>query len=154
MIRITLKDGSSLEFPKGEAAIALAKNISEGLARVACAAVIDGQVCDLRTPLMQDCEVRFVTFDDEEGRRAYRHTASHVLAQAVLRLYPNAKLAIGPAIDDGFYYDFDVETPFSPEDLPKIEAEMKKIIIENLPIERFTLPRAEGIALMEKLKEG
>ena len=151
MIRITLKDGSSLEFPKGEAAIALAKNISEGLARVACAAVIDGQVCDLRTPLMQDCEVRFVTFDDEEGRRAYRHTASHVLAQAVLRLYPNAKLAIGPAIDDGFYYDFDVETPFSPEDLPKIEAEMKKIIKENLPIERFTLPRAEGIALMEKL---
>ena len=108
-----------------------------GLFRAACAVRIDGKVCDLRTPLVKDCTVEFLTFEDEDGRKAFRHTASHILAQAVLHLFPGVKFAIGPAIDNGFYYDFDREEAFSVDDLQKIKAEMARIAKEALPIERF-----------------
>ena len=120
--------------------IDIARDISEGLARVACVGEVDGQVEDLRTVLDKDCELNILTAKDEAGLAALRHTASHVMAQAIKRLYPSAKLAIGPSIADGFYYDIDFETPITADDLEKIEAEMKKIIKEALPLERFTLP--------------
>lgn len=153
MIKVTLKGGDVKEFAKGTSLYTMAAEISEGLARVCLAAEVDGQLQDLRFEPTEDCEVNFLTWDSEKGRFAYRHTASHVLAQAVKRLYPNTKLAIGPAIDNGFYYDFDFEAPINAADLEKIEAEMKKIIKENIAIERFTLPRDEAIALMKEQGE-
>ena len=148
---IRLKDGSEKEYAQPMSVLDIAKDISEGLARNACAGQVNGETVDLRTVVSEDSDLNILTFNDEEGKLAFRHTASHVLAQAVKRLYPEAKLAIGPAIEDGFYYDFDREGGFTPEDLEKLEAEMKKIIKEALPLERFELPRAEAIALMEEL---
>ena len=152
-MKVMLKDGSSKEFANGLTVLEIAKEISEGLARAACAGKINGEVVDLRTVVDEDCELEILTFRDEEGKKAFRHTASHIMAQAVKRLYPDAKLAIGPAIDDGFYYDFDRETAFSAEELSDIEKEMKKIVKENIKIDRFTLPRAEAIKLMEEKGE-
>ena len=148
MIKIDLK-GQVKEFESGVTPADVAKSIGMGLYKSACAARIDGQVCDLRTPITQDCALEILTFDTEEGKHAYWHTTSHILAQAVLRLYPGTKFSIGPAIDNGFYYDFDLENPLSADDLPKIEEEMKRIIKENLPLERFELPVPEAKALME-----
>ena len=145
MIKVTLKDNTVKEFEAGITAYEAAKEISAGLARAACAARIDGKNADLRTPLTSDCTLEILTFDDEYGRRTFRHTASHIMAQAVKRLYPNAKLAIGPAVDDGFYYDFDVENKFTPEDLEKIEAEMKKIVKEDLKLERHLKSRNDAV---------
>lgn len=151
-MKITLKDGSSKEYANAMSVIEIAADISEGLARMACAGEVDGKVVDLRTVVDKDCELNILTANDAEGLRTMRHTASHVLAEAVKRLYPNAKLTIGPAIDTGFYYDFEAE-PFSREDLDKIEAEMKKVIKEGAKLERFTLPRAEAIKLMQDRNE-
>lgn len=151
-MKITLKDGSVKEYSQAMSIIDIASDISEGLARMACAGEVDGKVEDLRTIVDKDCELSILTFNDEAGKAAYRHTCSHVLAEAVKRLYPEAKLAIGPSIDTGFYYDFDHES-FSREDLDKIEAEMKKIIKEGAAIERFELPRQEAIEFMEKKDE-
>ena len=150
---ITLKDGSKREVQEGISVIDLAKEISEGLARVATAGRVDGKVVDLRYNLNKDCNVEILTFDDEDGKKAYWHTTSHIMAQAIKRLYNDVKLAIGPAIDGGFYYDFDTEYRFSEADFEKIEAEMKKIIKEDLPIERFELPRSEAIKLMKDAGE-
>lgn len=150
---ITLKDGSKREVQEGISVIDLAKEISEGLARVATAGRVDGKVVDLRYNLNKDCNVEILTFDDEDGKKAYWHTTSHIMAQAIKRLYKDVKLAIGPAIDSGFYYDFDTEYRFSEADFEKIEAEMKKIIKEDLPIERFELPRSEAIKLMKDAGE-
>ena len=150
---ITLKDGSKREVQEGISVIDLAKEISEGLARVATAGRVDGKVVDLRYNLNKDCNVEILTFDDEDGKKAYWHTTSHIIAQAIKRLYKDVKLAIGPAIDGGFYYDFDTEYRFSEADFEKIEAEMKKIIKEDLPIERFELPRSEAIKLMKDAGE-
>ncbi len=152
-MKITLKDGVVREFEAGKSAFDIAKEISGGLAKAACAAKIDGKVCDLRTTVDKDCELEILTFDDEDGRRTFRHTASHILAQAVKRLFPEVKLAIGPAIDNGFYYDFDVETPFTTEELEKIEAEMKKIVKEGLRLEQFELPPAEAIEYLKSIGE-
>ncbi|MDR1805916.1 MAG: threonine--tRNA ligase [Clostridium sp.] len=152
-IKVTLKGGEVRSFTAGVTAFDVAREISDGLARVACAAKINGAVADLRTALTEDCELAILTFADEDGAKAFRHTASHVLAQAVKRLYPQAKLAIGPAIDNGFYYDIDLDEALSPEELQKIEGEMKKIVKENLPIERFSLPADEAMALMEERGE-
>ncbi len=146
MIKITLKGDVVKEFESGITAYEVAKDISQGLAKAACAVRINGVNADLRTVLAEDCALEILTFDDEYGRWAFRHTASHILAQAVKRLYPNAKLAIGPAVDDGFYYDFDIDQKFTPEDLEKIEAEMKKIVKEDIKLERFVLPQAEAVA--------
>ena len=148
MVNITLRGGVVKQFEAGTTVADIAKSLGAGLYKAACAAVIDGEVCDLRTPVECDCEVAILTFEDEEGKRAYWHSATHVMAQAVMRLYPEAKLATGPAIENGYFYDFDVATPFTPEDMEKIEAEMKKIIKEDLPIERFILPADEARALM------
>jgi len=153
MINITLKDGTIKNFEAGTTAGDAAKSLSMGLYRAACAAKIDGGLADLRTPLTADCALEILTFADEQGKKAYWHTASHVLAQAARRLFPGVKLAIGPAIDNGFYYDFDCEQPFGSEDLQKIEAEMKKIIKENLEITRFSLPAEEAAALTEQAGE-
>ena len=153
MLKITLKDGSIKEFESKMSVLDIAKSISEGLARNACCGIVNGEVVDLRHIVATDSELSICTFDSQEGKDAVRHSISHVLAYAVKRLFPSSKLAIGPAIETGFYYDFDVETPFSAEDLVKIEDEMKKIIKENPQIERFTLPRAEAIKLMEDNNE-
>ena len=134
---ITLKDGSKKEYAEAKSVYDIAMDISEGLARVACAGEINGEEVDLRTVVDSDCELNILTFDSEGGKAAFRHTASHIMAQAIKRLYPETKLAIGPSIKDGFYYDVDRETPFTSEDLEKIEAEMKKIVKEALPLERF-----------------
>lgn len=149
---ITLKDGSSKIYESNMSVIDIAKDISEGLARNACAGELNGEVVDLRTIVSKDSELNILTFNDEAGKAAYRHTTSHVLAEAVKRLYPNAKLAIGPSIDTGFYYDFDVE-PFDRTALDALEKEMKKIIKEGAEIERFSLPREEAIKLMEEKGE-
>ena len=149
MIKVTLKDGSVKEFEKGISVLDVAKSLSEGLARNAFCGLVNGEVVDLRQTLNDDCEVGICTFDSKEGKDALRHSASHVLAYAVKRLFPEAKIAIGPAIEDGFYYDFDKEGAFSTSDLEKIEAEMKKIIKENPQIERFELPRNEALELMK-----
>ena len=153
MIKITLKDGSVMEQEPGLSIYEVAQKISERLAKVATSALLDGEVVDLRTILDKDCSLSILTFDDEEGKGAYRHTTSHIMAQAVKKLFPNAKLAIGPSIENGFYYDYDVEKPFSPEDLENIEKEMKKICDEDLKLERFTLPRDEALKLMKDLDE-
>ena len=149
MINITLKDKSVMEVENGKRLIDIAVEISEGLARVCLAAEVDGKLTDLRFVPQKDCSINFLTWADKGGRSAYRHTASHVMAQAVKRIYPSAKLAIGPAIDDGFYYDFDFESPINAADLEKIEAEMKKIIKENIPIEYFELTRDSALKLMQ-----
>lgn len=151
-MKITLKDGSVKEYMEVKSVYEIAKDISEGLARVACAGEVNGNIVDLRTVLEEDCELNIVTVNDPEGLKVIRHTASHVLAQAVKRLYPEAKVTIGPAIEDGFYYDFDAE-PFSREDLDKLEAEMKKIIKEGNELKRFTLPREEAIKFMQEKGE-
>ncbi len=151
-MKITLKDGSAKEYANSMSVIDIAKDISEGLARMACAGEINGEVVDLRTVVDKDCELNILTFNEDAGKAAYRHTASHVLAEAVKRLYPHAKLAIGPSIDTGFYYDFDVE-PFDRDALDKLEKEMKKIIKEGAELEKFTLPRAEAIQLMKDKNE-
>ena len=154
MIKITLKDGKVMEEKEGIKIFDVAKKISEGLARVATCAIVDGETKDLRYELNKDCKLSICTFEsDLEGKKAYWHTTSHIMAQAVKRLFPNTKLAIGPAINEGFYYDFDVEKPFTDEDKSKIEAEMKKIIKEDLVIERFTLSKAEAIKLMKEANE-
>ena len=153
MIKITLKDGSVLELESGKTAYDAACQISMGLARVACAARINGENADLRTPLDSDCTLEILTFDDDYGKWTFRHTASHIMAQAVKRLFPDVKLAIGPAVDDGFYYDFDTENHFTPDDLVKIEEEMKKIVKENIPLERYTLPYDEAVAFFKEKEE-
>lgn len=153
MIKVTLKDGSVKEFPAGISAYEAAKEISMGLARNACAAKINGKNADLRDTLNEDCELEILTFDDEYGKWTFRHTASHIMAQAVKRLYPDAKLAIGPAVDDGFYYDFDVETKFTSEDLAKIEAEMKKIVKEDIKLERSYRSRNEAVEFFKEKNE-
>ncbi len=153
MINVTLKGGVVKEFENGTTAMEIAKSLGMGLYKAACVCRINGKVADLRTALNEDCELEIVTFDDADGKYALRHTASHILAQAVKRLYPAAKLAIGPAIDNGFYYDFDVDVPFTPEVLEKIEAEMKKIVKEGLPLERYELDPDEAIKLMEEKGE-
>ncbi len=152
-MKITLKGDVIKEFENGMSAYEIAREISGGLARAACAARIDGKVCDLRTTIDKDSTLDILTFDDEDGRKAFRHTASHILAQAVKRLFPEAKLAIGPAIDNGFYYDFDVEKPFGPEDIAKIEAEMKKITKEDIKLEQYELPPAEAIEYLKGIGE-
>ncbi len=151
-MKITLKDGSVREYSEAMTVNDIAFDISGGLGRAACAGEVDGEVVDLRTTIDKDCTLNILTFKDEAGKAAYRHTASHVLAEAVKNLFPEAKLAIGPSIDDGFYYDFDSE-PFSREDLDKIEKEMKKIIKSGARLERFTLPREDAIKYMEDRNE-
>ena len=152
-MKITLKDGSSKEYAQSMSVIDIAKDISEGLARVATAGEVDGEVVDLRTVIDKDCEMNILTFNDEKGKGAFRHTTSHIMAQAIKRLYPDTKLAIGPSIEDGFYYDIDRETPLVAEDLEKIEAEMKKIVKEDLPIKQYTMPRSEAIAYFKEKDE-
>ncbi len=153
MLKVTFKGGDAKEFENGTSLLEMARSISEGLARTALAGQVDGTTHEMTYTPENDCTVTFLTFEDEDGRKTYRHTASHVLAQAVKRIYPNAKLAIGPAIDDGFYYDFDFETPITNDDLGKIEDEMRKIIKEDETLERFELPRADAIALMKEKNE-
>ncbi len=153
MINITLKDNVVKEYENGTTVAEIAKSLGMGLYKAACVAKVNGEVCDLRTALDADAQVEILTFDDEEGKKAFRHTASHILAQAVKRLYPQAKLAIGPAIDNGFYYDFDCDVSFTPEVLEKIEAEMKKIVKEGIALERYELSPADAIAKMEEKGE-
>ena len=154
MIKVTLKDGSIIEVEQGSSVLDVAKKISEGLARMATCGEVDGKVQDLRYVLEKECSLNICTFENSlEGKKAYWHTTSHIMAQAVKRLFPNVKLAIGPSIDEGFYYDFDTEKTFNDEDKEKIESEMKKIIKEDLSIERFTLPREEAIKFMEEKGE-
>ena len=150
MINITLKDGSKMKVEKGTSIIEIAKKISEGLARVATCGEINGEIKDLRYEIQEECSLTIHTFseDDIEGKKAYWHTTSHIMAQAVKRLFPDVKFAIGPSINEGFYYDFDVERPFTDEDKQKIEEEMKKIIKEDIEIERFSLPKKEALELM------
>ena len=150
---IKLKDGSIKEYDAPITAAEITKDISMGLYRNACCVLVDGKVKDLRTVIDSDCSFEVLTFDDEDGKKAFNHTASHVMAQAVKRLYPNAKLTIGPAIENGFYYDFDIDTHFTQDDLDKIEKEMKAIIKENYPIEKFELPVDEAVKLMEEKDE-
>ncbi|MBQ7107559.1 MAG: threonine--tRNA ligase [Clostridia bacterium] len=166
MINITLKGGTVKEFDAGVTPYEVAKSIGAGLAKSVCAALINGKEADLRTPITEDCSVELLTFDDDYGKWTFRHTASHILAQAVKRLYPNVKLAIGPAIDNGFYYDFDTDVMFTPEMLEKIEGEMKAIVKEDIALERFTMSREDAIKyftekgeiykveLVEELPEG
>ncbi len=150
---ITLKDGSTKEYAQAMSVLDIAKDISEGLARAACACEVDGELADLRTVVDKDCNLNILTFESEGGAWAFHHTTSHIMAQAIKRLYPDVKLAIGPSVADGFYYDVDSETPLTAEDLVKIEAEMKKIVKEALPITRFTKPREEAIAYFKEKEE-
>ena len=152
MIKVKLRDDIR-EFEAGISAMDVAKSIGAGLYKAVCVCRINGEVKDLRETLNEDCELEFVTFDDEDGKKAFRHTASHILAQAVKRLYPKTKLTIGPSVENGFYYDFDSEITFTPEILEKIEAEMKKIVKEELPLEKFELSPEEAIKLMEEAGE-
>ena len=152
-MKITLKDGSVKEYAQNMAVIDIAKDLSEGLARVATAAKVNGELVDLRTVVDADAELEILTFDSEDGKGAFNHTAAHIMAQAVKRLYPETKLAIGPSIDNGFYYDLDRETPFVADDLEKIEAEMKKIVKEGLELTRFTKSREEAIAFFKEQGE-
>ena len=153
MINVELKGGVIREYDDNITAAEIAKSIGAGLYKSVCAAKIDGVLCDLRTPLTKDCKLELLTFDDEEGKKAFWHTTSHILAQAVKRVFPNAKFAIGPAIDEGFYYDFDVEKPFSTEDIEKIEKEMKAIVKEGLEIERFELAPQDAIKMLNDMGE-
>lgn len=153
MIELTLKDGSIRQAEAGQSAAEVIKGIGMGLYKAACCVKINGEVKDLRAVLTGNCSFEVMTFDSIEGKKAFWHTASHILAQAVKRLYPEAKLAIGPAIDNGFYYDFDVEKPFTADELVKIEAEMKKIVKEGIPLEQFELPPAEALKKLEEMGE-
>ncbi len=153
MIKLTLKDGSVREAEQGCSAAEIIKGIGAGLYKAACCVKINGEVKDLRTVIDSDCEFEVMTFDSEEGKKAFWHTSSHILAQAVKRLYPETKLAIGPAIDNGFYYDFDLEKPFTSEDLEKIEAEMKKIVKEGLQLEQFEMTPDEALKVLEEQGE-
>lgn len=153
MIKVTLKNGEIMEFENGVTAADVCKQISMGLYRAACACEINGEVKDLRTALNDDCTLNILTFDDENGKKAYWHTTSHILAQAIKRLYPDVKLAIGPSIDNGFYYDFDFSAPFTADDIEKVEAEIKKIIKENIPLEKFELAPADALDLMNQQGE-
>ena len=150
---VTFPDGSQRTYEDTATALDIANSISPRLGKATLACEIDGKVCDDFMPIGHDCQLKLLTFEDDGGRRTYRHTASHVLAQAVKRLHPEIKLAIGPSIDNGFYYDFDAPQPFTPEDLAAIEKEMAKIQKENLPLERFELPREEAIRYMEEKGE-
>mgnify|MGYP003304138296 CR=1 FL=1 len=152
-MKITLKDGSVKEYAEAKTVLEIAADLSEGLARVACAGEIDGQRVDLRTVVDSDCNLSILTFEDKGGRDAFRHTASHIMAQAIKRLYPEAKLAIGPSVDDGFYYDIDCEDAISSDDFEKIEAEMKKIVKEDIELEKFLVEPQEAIKLMEEKGE-
>ncbi len=151
MIKVTLKDGSVKELESAASAFEIAKELGE--AKTVCAAEIDGNVCDMRTVVDKDCTLKLLTFEDEQGQRAFNHTASHILAQAVKRLYPSVKLAIGPAIDNGFYYDFDTEEPFTNENLAAIEAEMKKIVKESIKLEQLTMEPEEAVKYLEEKNE-
>lgn len=152
-MKITLKDGTVKEYESSMAVIDIAKDISEGLARAATSAKINGEIADLRTEVSKDCNLEILTFESEDGKGAFNHTASHIMAQAVKRLYPETKLAIGPSIANGFYYDLDRETPFTAEDLEKIEAEMKKIVKENLTLERFSKSREDALRYFKEKDE-
>lgn len=152
-MNIKLLDGSIIEVEQGTAIIDVAASISKSLAKAACAAKVNGEVVDLRTILTEDCELAILTFNDPEGKHVYWHTSAHIMAQAVKRLFPSVRCAIGPALENGFYYDFDTPQPFTPDDLAAIEKEMEKIIRENIAIERFTLERPEAIAYMQSLNE-
>ena len=152
-MKIELKDGAVRSYDNPVTVVEIAKELSEGLARVACAGVLNGNIVDLRYTIDEDCNLSILTFADEKGKLAFRHTTSHILAQAIKRLYPDTKLAIGPAIEDGFYYDFDFEKTFTNDDLSAVESEMKKIVKENLDIKKFTLKREEAIAFMKKRGE-
>ena len=153
MINVELKGGVVKEFEEGISAAEIAKSLGAGLYKAVCACKIDGELCDLRTPLTKDAKLELLTFDDEEGKRAFWHTCSHVLAQAVKNLYPDAKLGIGPSVDNGFYYDFDVKKPFTQEDLEKIKAEMKNIVKSGLELERFELSPDEAVKLLDEMGE-
>ena len=153
MVKITLKGGVVREYDEGVCGYEVAASIGAGLAKSACAITVNGNVCDLRTPIYEDCELSILTFDDEDGRWAYRHTASHILAQAVKRIYPECKLAIGPAVDGGFYYDFDTDVMFTPERLADIEDEMKNIIKEEIILEKVVVSRDEAIELFTERDE-
>ena len=154
MIKVELKDGSKIEVKEGSSVLEIAKGLSEGLARNAMSAKINGEVKDLRTIVENDCKIEILTFDDLDGKKAFWHTTSHIMAQAIKRIYGDSvKLTIGPSIDNGFYYDFDVEKPFTEEELAKIEEEMKKIVKENIELTRFSLPREDAIELMQERKE-
>ena len=154
MIKITLKDGSVKEIEQEMSILDIAKSISEGLARVATAGEVNGKVEDLRFVVKEDCKLNILTFESSlEGKKAYWHTTSHIMAQAIKRLFPDTKLAIGPSIDEGFYYDFDSAHRFSEDDYEKIEAQMKKIIKEDIEIKRFELPREEAVKLMKEKNE-
>lgn len=153
MVKVTLKDGSIMEVEAGTTVMKVAETISQGLCRAAMAAEVDGEVVSLTTALEHDCSLNILTFESESGKKVYRHTTSHIMAQAVKRLFPEAKLAIGPAIENGFYYDFDLEGTFTQDILSRIEQEMKKIVEEKLEIQRFELPREEAIRFMEERKE-
>ena len=153
MVKITLKGGVVREYDEGVCGYEVAASIGAGLAKSACAITVNGKVCDLRTPIYEDCELSILTFDDEDGRWAYRHTASHILAQAVKRIYPECKLAIGPAVDGGFYYDFDTDVMFTPERLADIEDEMKNIIKEEIILEKVVVSRDEAIELFTERDE-
>ena len=153
MLNVELKGGVVNQYEENITPAEIAKSIGMGLYKSVCAAKIDGEVCDLRTPITKDCKVELLTFDDVNGKKAFWHTASHVLAQAVKRLYPSAKFAIGPAVDNGFYYDFDVEKPFTREDLDKITAEMKKIVKSKIALERFELEPDEAVKMLEDMGE-
>ena len=153
MINISLKDGRKVTAATGTTLFDLLQDLDKEMTKTTLGAVVDGKVCEMTHALDKDCNVEFVTFDDQEGKDILRHTASHILAQAVKRLYPNTKLAIGPAIENGFYYDFDTEVPFTNDDLSKIEKEMKKIVKERIKLERFVLPKDEAIAFMEEKDE-
>lgn len=153
MAMVELKNGVTKEYECGTTAAQIAKSLGGGLYKAVCACKIDGNVCDLRTPIQKDCKLELLTFDDKDGKKAFWHTASHVLAQAVKRLYPDAKFAIGPAVDNGFYYDFDVEKPFTQEDLEKIEAEMKAIVKSGLELQKLELSPDEAVKLLEEMGE-
>ena len=153
MLNVELKGGVVNRYEENITPAEIAKSIGMGLYKSVCAAKVDGEVCDLRTPLTKDCKVELLTFDDKDGKHAFWHTASHILAQAVKRLYPDAKCAIGPAVENGFYYDFDVEKPFAREDLDKITAEMKKIVKSKISLEKFELEPAEAVKLLEDMNE-
>jgi threonyl-tRNA synthetase len=153
MVNVVLKDGSVRQYPEGTAIADIVNDISKKLAKAAVAAQVNGRTVDLSAKLHEDCQLNILTFDDDEGKKVFWHTSSHIMAQAVKRLFPDAKLAIGPAIDNGFYYDFDVEKPFSPEDLQAIEEEMNRIVKEDLTLERFVLPREQAVEFMKERGE-
>lgn len=150
MVKVMLKGNFEKEYAEGTTVLEVAKDLGQGLYKAACAGRLNGKVVDLRTPIQNDCKLEILTFDDEDGKKAYWHTTSHIMAQAVCRLFPGAVFAIGPSIDSGFYYDFDLERTLNPDDLTKIEEEMKKIIKEDIAIERFTMPVSEAVKFMEE----